>query len=65
MSLSTLPAEVLNLAVSQLYYVDFVRLRSTNQYFDTLTSTNTIKFFIRELHRTMTEIVVSPYANLG
>lgn len=65
MSLSALPIEVLNLAVSQLHYVDFVRLRSTNQYFDTLTPTDTIKFFIRELHRTMTEIAVSPYTNLG
>ena len=65
MSLSALPVDVLNLAVSQLHYVDFVRLRSTNQYFDSLTPTGTIKVFTRELHRIMTEIAVSPYTNLG
>jgi len=49
MALSALPVEV-NLAVSQLHYFDFVRLRLTNQYFDSLMPTDTIKFFIRELH---------------
>ena len=57
MSLSALPLEVLNLIVAQLDYVDFVRLRSTNRYFDTLAPASTTKTFVRNLDFAMYNIL--------
>ena len=61
MSLSTLPVEILNLILTLLDYVDFMRLRSTSRYFDTLMPILSIKAFVRELDCAMTDVLHSPF----